>query len=140
MSVNKIILLGRLGTEPELKYLPNGSAVCNFTLATSEKYTDKNGEKKENTEWHKIVVWGKIAELCNQYLKKGSQAFIEGKIQTRSYDDKDGNKKYITEINASSVQFLDSKSSDSEMVKSAKETFGVKGKASNFITDEDVPF
>lgn len=107
MSVNKVIILGRLGQDPELKYTPSGAAVCNFSLATSESWTDKNsGQKNEKTEWHRIVVWGKLAELCNQYLSKGRQAFVEGKLQTRSWDDKDGNKRYTTEISATTVQFI----------------------------------
>jgi len=106
MSVNKVILLGRLGQDPELKYTPGGSAVCNFSMATTEAWTDKQGQKQEKTEWHRIVVWGKLAELCNQYLAKGRQAFLEGRLQTRSWDDKDGNKKYTTEILASTVQFI----------------------------------
>jgi len=106
MSVNKVIILGRLGQDPELKYTPGGAPVCNFSLATTEAWTDKSGQKQEKTEWHRIVVWGKLAELCNQYLSKGRQAFVEGRLQTRSWDDKDGNKRYTTEINASTVQFI----------------------------------
>lgn len=106
MSVNKVILLGRLGQDPELKYTPGGSPVCNFSLATTESWTDKSGQKQEKTEWHRIVVWGKLAELCNQYLAKGRQAFLEGRLQTRAWDDKDGNKRYTTEILASTVQFI----------------------------------
>lgn len=106
MSVNKVILLGRLGTDPELKYTPSGAAVCNFSLATSESWNDKGGNKQEKTEWHRIVVWSKLAELCNQYLKKGRQAFIEGRIQTRQWEDKTGNKRYTTEIMATSIQFI----------------------------------
>jgi single-strand DNA-binding protein len=106
MSVNKVILLGRLGQDPELKYTPGGSPVCNFSLATTESWTDKSGQKQEKTEWHRVVVWGKLAELCNQYLAKGRQAFLEGRLQTRSWDDKDGNKRYTTEILASTVQFI----------------------------------
>ena len=107
MSVNKVIILGRLGQDPELKYTPGGMAVCNFTLATSESWADKAGQKQERTEWHRIVVWGKLAELCNQYLTKGRQAFIEGSLQTRSWDDKtSGQKRYTTEINAKTVQFI----------------------------------
>ncbi|WP_127716622.1 single-stranded DNA-binding protein [Halobacteriovorax sp. HLS] len=106
MSVNKVIILGRLGSEPELKYTPSGAAVCNFSLATSESWADKSGQKQEKTEWHRIVVWGKLAELCNQYLAKGRQAFIEGSLQTRSWDGQDGQKRYTTEINAKNVQFL----------------------------------
>lgn len=106
MSVNKVILLGRLGQDPELKYTPGGAPVCNFSLATTESWTDKQGQKQERTEWHRVVVWGKLAELCNQYLAKGRQAFLEGRLQTRSWDDKDGNKRYTTEILASTVQFI----------------------------------
>lgn len=106
MSVNKVIILGRLGQDPELKYTPGGMAVCNFTVATSESWADKAGQKQERTEWHRIVVWGKLAELCNQYLTKGRQAFIEGGLQTRSWDDKSGQKRYTTEIVAKTVQFI----------------------------------
>lgn len=106
MSVNKVIVLGRLGQDPELRYTPTGNSVCNFSLATSENWTDKSGQRQEKTEWHRIVVWGKLAELCNQYLGKGRQCYVEGKLQTRSWDDQQGNKKYTTEILASTVQFL----------------------------------
>ena len=106
MSVNRVTILGRLGQDTELKYTPSGSAVCNFSVATSESWTDKSGQKQEKTEWHRIVVWGKLAELCNQYLGKGKQCYIEGKLQTRSWDDKDGQKRYTTEILANTVQFL----------------------------------
>ncbi len=109
MSVNKVIILGRLAQDPELKYTESGDSVCNFSLATSENWTDKNGQKQERTEWHKVGVWGKLAELCNQYLAKGRQAYVEGRIQTRSWDDKDGNKRYTTEIKANTVQFLGGK-------------------------------
>ncbi len=107
MSVNKVILVGRLGQDPEMKYTPSGTGVCNFSIATSETWNDKSGQKQERTEWHRIVVWSKLAELCNQYLAKGRQVFVEGKLQTRSWDDqKTGQKKYMTEINATTVQFL----------------------------------
>jgi len=106
MSVNKVILVGRLGQDPELKYTPSGSAVCNFSLATSESWSDKSGQKQERTEWHRVVVWSKLAELCNQYLAKGRQAYVEGRLQTRSWDDKTGNKRYTTEVLASTIQFL----------------------------------
>lgn len=106
MSVNKVIVLGRLGQEPELKYTPSGAAVCNFSVATTENWVDRNGQKQDRTEWHRVVVWGKLAELCNQYLAKGRQVFIEGNLQTRSWEDKTGGKRYTTEINARNVQFL----------------------------------
>jgi single-strand DNA-binding protein len=106
MSVNKVLLIGRLGANPEIRYTNTGTAVANFNLATSENWNDKNGQRQERTEWHRVVVWGKLAELCEKYLAKGRQCFVEGRLQTRSWDDKDGNKKYTTEIVASSVQFL----------------------------------
>jgi single-strand DNA-binding protein len=106
MSVNKVILVGRLGQDPEIKYTPSGSAVCNFSLATTESWADKSGQKQERTEWHRVVVWGKLAELCNQYLAKGRQAYLEGSLQTRSWDDKSGQKRYTTEVVAKTVQFL----------------------------------
>lgn len=106
MSVNKVMLLGRLGQDPELRYTPSGSAVCNFSVATSENWTDKSGQRQERTEWHRIVVWGKLAELCNQYLAKGRQLYLEGKIQTRSWDGQDGQKRYTTEVHAQTVQFI----------------------------------
>jgi single-strand DNA-binding protein len=105
-GVNKVILIGNLGKDPELRYTPNGQPVTSFSLATTERWNDKNNQKQEKTEWHNIVVWGKLAELVNQYLKKGRSAYIEGRITTRSWDDKDGIKKYRTEIIANQVQFL----------------------------------
>src|SRR6185295_9092427 len=106
MSVNKVILVGRLGQNPEVRYTPSGAAVANFSVATNESWTDKSGQKQERTEWHRIVVWGKLAEHCNQYLSKGRKAYIEGRLQTREWTDKDGNKKYTTEVQAQTVQFL----------------------------------
>ena len=106
MSLNKVMILGRLGQDPELKYTPSGAAVCNFSVATTESWTDKSGQKQERTEWHRIVVWGKLGELCNQYLSKGRQAFVEGTLQTRSWEGQDGSKRYTTEINAKNVQFI----------------------------------
>lgn len=106
MSINKVILLGRLGADPELKYTQNQKPVANFSIATSEKWADKEGVQKEKTEWHRIIVWGKVAEHCKQYLKKGSQVYIEGSLVTRSWDEGDL-KKYITEINSSRIVFLD---------------------------------
>lgn len=97
-GVNKVILLGNLGKDPEIRHLDNGRAVTNFTLATSEVYKNKEGNKVTNTEWHNIVLWTPLAEIAEKYLKKGSQVYIEGKITNRSYDDKDGVKRYITEI------------------------------------------
>ena len=106
MSVNKVILVGRLGQNPEVRYTPSGAAVANFSVATNESWSDKNGQKQERTEWHRVVVWGKLAELCAQYLAKGRQCYVEGRLQTREWQDKDGVKKYSTEVQAQTVQFL----------------------------------
>ena len=106
MSVNKALLIGNLGRDPEVRFTPSGRAVARFPVATSEVWNDSDGNRQERTEWHNVVVWGKQAESCGQYLQKGRQVFIEGSIRTRSYDDKDGVKKYITEIIAQRVQFL----------------------------------
>ncbi len=106
MSVNKVILVGRLGKNPEVRYTPSGAAVANFNIATNESWVDKSGQKQERTEWHRIVVWGKTAENCNQYLSKGRQVYVEGRLQTRQWQDKDGQTKYTTEVQAQSVEFL----------------------------------
>jgi len=148
MSVNKVIILGRLGQEPELKYTPSGAAVCNFSLATSENWMDKSGQKQERTEWHRIVVWGKLAELCNQYLSKGRQAFIEGSLQTRSWDDKTGQKRYTTEINAKNVQFLGAStgaSNSTNASSSQQQSGGEMDQEYNVSSDssftaDDIPF
>jgi len=103
---NRVFLIGNLGKDPEVKFTPGGQAVANFTVATNESWTDKAGVKQERTEWHRIVAWGKTAELCGEYLTKGRQCHIEGKIQTREWNNKEGVKQYTTEIVASSVLFL----------------------------------
>jgi single-strand DNA-binding protein len=105
-GVNKVILVGNLGADPDMRYTPSGQGVCELRVATSESWNDKNGQRQERTEWHRVVVWGKRAEVCSKYLSKGRQVYVEGRIQTRTYDDKDGNKRYITEIIAADVQFL----------------------------------
>ena len=106
-GINKVILIGNLGKDPEVRFTPGGQAVANFNIATSESWNDKNtGQKQERTEWHRIVVWGKLAELCGEYLKKGRQCYVEGRLQTREWTDKEGQKKYTTEIVANTVQFL----------------------------------
>jgi len=133
-GVNKVILIGRLGQDPELKYTPSGSEVCNFSMATSESFTDKAGTKQEKTEWHRIVVWGKLAELCSQYLKKGREAYVEGSLQTRSWENKEGVKQYTTEINARTVQFL---GGNSDSVASRPET---KPENTQDFTADDIPF
>ncbi|MBL7113963.1 MAG: single-stranded DNA-binding protein, partial [Bacteroidales bacterium] len=106
MSVNKVILVGNVGKDPEIRYLEGGTAVCSFSMATSETYRNRDGERVTNTEWHNVVLWRGLAEVAERYVKKGSQLFIEGKIRTRSWDDKDGNKRYTTEIIADNMVML----------------------------------
>ena len=105
-GVNKVILIGNLGRDPELRYTPGGQAVANFTLATTEQFTSKSGERQERTEWHRIVAWGRQAELCAQYLAKGRTVYVEGRIQTREWENKEGQKQRTTEIHANTIQFL----------------------------------
>ena len=148
-GVNKVILVGRLGADPEMKYTNSGSGVCHFNLATSENWTGKDGQKQERTEWHRVIAWTKLGELCNQYLKKGRQAYIEGRLQTRSWDDKSGTKRYTTEVVATTVQFLGSSLSSSGERSSATEASSFE-QDSSFVEeplaaaepkgDEDIPF
>ncbi len=105
-SINKVILIGNLGRDPELRYTQGGQAVANFTLATNERFSGKDGEKQERTEWHRIVAWGRTAELCAQYLSKGRSVYLEGRLQTREWEDKEGQKRKTTEVVANTVQFL----------------------------------
>jgi single-strand DNA-binding protein len=105
-SVNKVILVGNLGRDPELRYTQSGQAVVNFTLATNENYTKKSGEREERTEWHRIIAWARTAELCAEYLAKGRTVYVEGRLQTREWEDKEGQKRRTTEIVAQTVQFL----------------------------------
>ncbi|MDP2607224.1 MAG: single-stranded DNA-binding protein [Deltaproteobacteria bacterium] len=106
MSVNKVILVGNLGKDPEVRFTNSGSAVARLAVATSEVWNDRDGNRQERTEWHNVVVWGKQGEHCGQYLAKGRQVYVEGSIRTRSYDDKSGTKRYVTEVVAQRVQFL----------------------------------
>jgi single-strand DNA-binding protein len=106
MSVNKVILVGNLGKDPEVRFTNSGSAVARLSVATSEVWNDRDGNRQERTEWHNVVVWGKQGEHCGQYLAKGRQVYVEGSIRTRSYDDKSGTKRYVTEVVAQRVQFL----------------------------------
>ena len=105
-GVNKVILVGNLGAAPELRYTASGQAVANFRLATTERWVNKSGERSENTEWHRVVAWGKLAEICGQYLQKGKQVYIEGKIRTRQWQDQSGQKRYTTEIVANDMVML----------------------------------
>ena len=110
--VNRVILVGHLGGDPEMRYTSSGTPVTNFSLATNERWNNQDGERQERTEWHKIVTWSKLAEISNQYLTKGQLVFIEGRIQTREWDDKDGNKRRTTEIVASEMRMMSPRSSD----------------------------
>lgn len=139
--MNKVFLLGRLGQDVELKYTQKGMSVASFPFATQKKWY-KDGKQQEKTEWHRIVVWGKLAELCDQYLKKGSQAFIEGEITTRQWEANDGSKRYTTEINASSIQFLNSQQTiNSESQKtSAQEPIQFEPTPDFNFAADDIPF
>lgn len=108
-SLNKVLLIGNLGRDPEIRYLPSGDAVASLNIATTETWKDKNGEKQEKTEWHRVSMFGRLAEIAGEYLKKGSQVYIEGRIETRKYTDKDGVEKYATEIKASEMKMLGSR-------------------------------
>ena len=134
-GINKVILVGNLGADPEMKYTASGTPFCNFRLATSESFNDRDGQLQERTEWHRVTAWGKLAEICGQYLSKGRQVYVEGSIRTRSWDDNTGTKRYITEINAREVQFLGSVGSG---------VGGGGGSMDNFdippTPDEDIPF
>ncbi|KPK84540.1 MAG: single-stranded DNA-binding protein [Bacteroides sp. SM23_62_1] len=112
MTVNKVILVGNVGKDPDIRYLEGGTAVCSFPLATSETYRNRNGERITTTEWHNIVLWRGLAEIAERYVKKGTQLYIEGRIRTRSWDDRDGNKRYTTEIIADNMQMLGRKPDD----------------------------
>ena len=114
-GVNKVILIGNLGSDPEVRYTPDGVPVANFSLATSESWNDRNtGERQERTEWHRLVLWRKLAEIAGQYLKKGAKIYVEGKLQTRSWDDQSGQKRYTTEIVVNDMQMLDSRGEGGE--------------------------
>ncbi|MGI9558734.1 MAG: single-stranded DNA-binding protein [Thermodesulfobacteriota bacterium] len=107
-GVNKVTIIGNVGSDPEMKHTASGQAVANFSVATNESWTNKEGEKQERTEWHRIVAWGRLAEICGQYLSKGTPVYLEGSIRTRSWEDRDGNTKYTTEVHAKDMQFLGS--------------------------------
>lgn len=137
-SVNKVILIGNLGTDPEVRYTPSGSAVANFNIATNESWKDKNGQDQERTEWHKIVVWGKQAENCGEYLKKGRPVYVEGRLQTREWNDKEGNKRYTTEVVATTVQFLGTAPGGAERSKTYTEAKSPPPPST--MTEDDIPF
>ena len=141
--INKVILVGRLGRDPELRYTPSGTAVANFSLATDERWSS-NGETQSRTEWHNIVVWSKLAEICNQYLTKGRLVFIEGRLQTRDWEDKDGNKRRTTEIVATDMKMLGGRREDTPVGNTVAAETESSSESSNDmevgITDDDIPF
>jgi len=138
MSVNKAILIGRLGKDPELKYTPSGRAVCTFSLATSERWTGQDGQKNDATTWHNIVAWAKQAEIMKEYLHKGKEVYIEGRISNRSYEKKDGTRGYISEVVVQNFQFLGSKSENHEAAPQAPEAAAPVPETGG--DDDDLPF
>ena len=135
-GLNKVMLIGRLGKDPELKYTEKGTAYCNFSMATDESYKDENGNKVEKTEWHNITVWRKLAEICSQYLKKGSKIYCEGKLQTNTYE-KDGQKIYSTKVVMTDMSMLDSKGGTSDNSDSSNKS---DVPVDNAGKDDDLPF
>ncbi|MEW6413526.1 MAG: single-stranded DNA-binding protein [Candidatus Zixiibacteriota bacterium] len=143
MSVNKAILIGNLGKDPELKYTPSGKAVATFSLATTERWTGQDGQKNESTTWHNIVAWGRQAEVMKEYLAKGKSVYIEGRIVNRSYDDKDGNKRYISEVVVQNFQFIGSRGSagsDERDYSQAPPDTSAPPPAEASEGDDDLPF
>ena len=137
-GVNKVILVGRLGRDPEVRYTPSGTAVANFSIATSEEWKDKNtGEKQERTEWHRIEAWRRLGEICGEYLHKGKQVYIEGRLQTDVWEDRDGNKRYTTKVVAQNMQMLDSPAKEGR-IESRDEQFPVEEPIN--VPEDDIPF
>jgi single-strand DNA-binding protein len=134
-GVNKVILIGNLGRDPEVRYIRDGTAVANMRIATTETWNDQNGQKQERTEWHRIVAWGKLAEIAKEYLTKGRQIYVEGRLQTRSWDDRDGNKRYTTEIKADQLLMLGGRGDAG-----AREAPGAQEAPSPSPTPESEPF
>ncbi len=145
-GINKVMIIGRLGSDPEVKTISTGSTVTRLSIATSENWVDKEGQKQERTEWHRVVVWGKLAELCGKYLAKGRQAYVEGRLQTRSWEDQQGQKKYTTEVVASTVQFLGSTQGASQDAGGQSASSGSSnpfddfGPEPSFNSSEEIPF
>jgi single-strand DNA-binding protein len=144
-SVNKVILVGNLGRDAELRYTPGGSAVATLNMATTEVWNDKQGQKQEKTEWHRVILWGKQAESLQEYLTKGKQIYVEGRLQTRQWDDKDGNKRYTTEIKADRITLLGGGGRSGAGFGGGAERGGASSGAGDEapiepITDDDIPF
>ena len=135
-GLNKVMLIGRLGKNPELRYTSNGQPVAKFSLATDESWIDKNGKRQNRPEWHNIVAWGKLAEICSSYLKKGSLVYLEGRIQTRNWEDNSGNRRYTTEIIISDMSMLDTKAS-SDQSASSKSEDNISATIDNPMTDDE---
>lgn len=140
-GVNKVILIGNLGRDPELRYTASGQAVANFTIATTESWTNKGGERQDSTEWHRIVAWGRLAEICGEYLSKGKTVYIEGTLRTRSWEDKEGRKRWTTEVLARNMQMLggagDKEASAAGEGEWSAEDFEIPD---NFGAEDDIPF
>lgn len=145
-GVNKVIIVGRLGADPEVKAVGQGTTVTRLNIATSENWMGKDGQKQERTEWHRVVVWGKLAEICGKHLSKGRQVYVEGRLQTRQWEDQQGQKKYTTEIVANTVQFLGSaggeRSADNNRNSGGGDDFGYQdfGPEPSFNSSDDIPF
>ena len=140
-SVNKVILVGNLGRDPEVRSMQNGGKVCNLSVATSERWKDRNtGEQQEKTEWHRVVFFGRIAEIADQYLKKGSQVYVEGKLQTRKWEDRDGNERWTTEIVGSQLEMLGDRMSSGSSQSNNMDQSTSKSKFSDDEFDDDIPF
>lgn len=140
-SVNKVILLGRLGQDPELKYTNSGTPLCTMSIATSEVWKDQQGQKQEKTEWHRVVVWGKQAENCNQYLSKGSLVYVEGKNETRSWEDKNNVKRYSTQVIATSTKFISTgQQSGNANSSSGSDNSDYSPEYDSNFTADDIPF
>ncbi len=140
-GVNKVILIGHLGADPEVKYMPNGNAVANVTIATSESWKDKqSGEQKDKTEWHRVVLFRRLAEIAGEYLKKGSQVYLEGKLQTRKWQDKNGNDRYTTEIIANDMQMLGGRGGGSADFAASSSAAAPAPAAAVDEFDDDIPF
>jgi single-strand DNA-binding protein len=143
-GINKVILVGNLGQDPEVKYMPSGGAVCNISLATTDSWKDKNsGERQERTEWHRVVLFSRLAEIAGEYLRKGSQVYIEGRLQTRKWQDKEGQERYTTEIVANDMQMLGGRggaSFDESSSPAATSTQARRQESATEDFDDDIPF
>jgi single-strand DNA-binding protein len=138
-SLNRVMLIGNLGRDPEVRYTTTGTAVANFTMATTDKWTDPGGEQKEKTEWHRIVVWAKQAEIAGQYLRKGRQVYVEGSLQTREWTDRDGNKKYTTEVRAQRFLMLGRPGDRPEQAAEQDDQIA-ESKTGGGFGEDDIPF